>query len=74
MYLSTFFNIPNTIQIYRQPAKPKVVTKKDAKKLANHRLLTLGVDMKTKSLPPALKKRISNELNDKRNKLKQVIF
>ncbi|KAI8121851.1 hypothetical protein FF38_03989 [Lucilia cuprina] len=54
----------------RQPP-PKIVTKKEATKLTNQRLLALGVNMKTKSLPLTLKKRISTELNENRNKLKQ---
>lgn len=50
------------------------MTKKDTTKLINHRLLALGVDIKTKSLNPTIKKRISADLNKERNKLKQVDF
>ncbi|XP_037808405.1 zinc finger protein DZIP1L isoform X2 [Lucilia sericata] len=64
--LVTSKKVANTRQ---QP--PKVVTKKEATKLTNQRLLTLGVNMRTKSLPSTLKKRISTELNENRNKLKQ---
>ncbi|KAM7360887.1 DAZ interacting zinc finger protein 1 [Cochliomyia hominivorax] len=52
-------------------ATPKIVTIKDAKNITSQRLLSLGVNMGGKSLPTTLKKRISNQLLEKRNKLKQ---
>ncbi|XP_065354537.1 cilium assembly protein DZIP1L [Calliphora vicina] len=72
-------NVPHKKQIPKKKSpnvkqlsvKPKIVTKKDAIKLSNRRLLTLGLDMRTKSLPSTVKKRISVDLNEKRNKLKQ---
>ncbi|KAI9580265.1 zinc finger protein DZIP1L [Glossina fuscipes] len=51
--------------------KPKTIIREDVKKLANTRLKALGLDAKTKSLSQTSMKRLTSELNEKRNRMTQ---
>uniref|UniRef100_A0A1B0GDS2 C2H2-type domain-containing protein n=1 Tax=Glossina morsitans morsitans TaxID=37546 RepID=A0A1B0GDS2_GLOMM len=52
--------------------KPKTVIREDLKKLTNARLHNLGLDAKTKGLSQTSMKRLTSELNEKRNRMTQV--
>ncbi|XP_017046873.1 zinc finger protein DZIP1 [Drosophila ficusphila] len=52
----------------RSPQKP--LTRKDARKMVNRKLMPYGFDMKSKGISHTSLKRVNSELSDHRNKLK----
>uniref|UniRef100_A0A1A9V641 C2H2-type domain-containing protein n=1 Tax=Glossina austeni TaxID=7395 RepID=A0A1A9V641_GLOAU len=51
--------------------KPKTVIREDVMKMTNTRLKAMGVDAKTKGLSQTSLKRLTSELNEKRNRMTQ---
>ncbi|XP_013099120.1 cilium assembly protein DZIP1L [Stomoxys calcitrans] len=58
-------------QTTKSPIKPKPVTRNGSRKLVNSRLAELGISLKSTHLSHTSKKLISNELSERRHKLKE---